>query len=192
MKVIGLTGPSGSGKSTVAKLLGFPVVDADIVAREVMRPSEPCLKECAAAFGEDIVLPDGTLDRAKLASRAFSSPDKTELLNSITFPHINARIEKKIKMLGESVVILDAPQLFESGCNEMCDFIVGVLASEDIRLSRILSRDNITESTAKKRMSAGLSSEFFKAHCDRIIWNNGDLDELSESLQKLKEDITAL
>jgi L-threonylcarbamoyladenylate synthase len=189
-KVIGLTGPTGSGKSTVAKALGLPIIDADKIARLVMQPGHPCLLKCADAFGSDILNPDGSLKRAELAKRAFSTSEKTDLLNKISLPFIKEIIIDEIKKIDCGLVVLDAPQLFEAGCDKLCDYIIGVLANRDIRLSRILSRDKISKEAAQKRMDASKSDEFFKENCDKIIINNGAIDEID--MQKLKEELTAL
>ena len=100
MRVIGLTGKTGAGKSTVAEFLkekGCFIIDGDKIARDILLPGEDALKELAAEFGEDIILPDGNADRKKLASRAFATPQATEKLNAITHPRITARFIADIK-----------------------------------------------------------------------------------------------
>lgn len=157
--VIGLTGPTGAGKSTVAaalKKLGCAVVDADRIARETVGEKE-CLEALRRAFGGDIAGPDGKLDRRLLAQRAFSSPENTRRLNSITHPLILKesvrRIEKE-KRNGIRAVILDAPLLFESGADSLCDTTIAVVTSEESRLKRIMARDQITREQALERMKA--------------------------------------
>lgn len=192
MKIIGLTGASGSGKSTVVKMLGFKIVDADKISREVMLPNSDCLKELSTAFGKDILLPNGSLNRKKLAEKAFSSKEKTELLNSITHPFIKKEIHKQIENYnfnGEKVIILDAPQLFEAKCEQFCDVIVGVLADKSIRKKRIMNRDNITEEQANTRLNAGKPDEFFIKNCDYIIINDGELDKLQMNVEKIISSI---
>ena len=187
MKIIGLTGASGAGKSTVVKMLGFKTVDADKISREVMLPDSECLKAIVKAFGEDVLCDDGSLNRKELAKRAFSSKEKTELLNSVAHPFIKKEIHNQIKnykLQGEKVIILDAPQLFEAKCEQFCDITVGVLADKSVRKKRIMLRDNITEEQANTRLNAGKPDEFFIKNCDYIIINDGELDKLQMNVKK--------
>lgn len=175
--IIGLTGQTGAGKSTVAKILeenGLFIINADSVAREVVEKGEPTLLKLANSFGDDILNSDGTLNRKLLASRAFSSRENTDLLNSITHPAITERIRLKISQAfenGEKAVVIDAPQLFESGENEMCDIIVTVAAPLEIRLHRIMNRDGVTEDEAALRINAQLSEEYYIKNSDIVIRN---------------------
>lgn len=175
--IIGLTGQTGAGKSTVAKILeenGLFIINADSVAREVVEKGEPTLLKLANSFGDDILNSDGTLNRKLLASRAFSSRENTDLLNSITHPAITERIRLKISQAfenGEKAVVIDAPQLFESGENEMCDIIVTVAAPLEIRLHRIMNRDGVTEDEAALRINAQLSEEYYINNSDIVIRN---------------------
>lgn len=188
MKIIGITGASGAGKSTFVKLLSLPVVDADKAARDVTVKGHNCLKELAENFGDDILLSDGSLDRKALAKKAFVNNERTELLNSITHPYIKKVMADRIEMYrktNEKAIILDAPQLFEAGCEEMCDFVIGVLADKEIRKKRIMARDNIDERQAEIRLSAGKPDEFFKTRCDKIIINNGEIDKLKKEADNI-------
>lgn len=175
--IIGLTGQTGAGKSTVAKILeenGLFIINADSVAREVVEKGEPTLLKLANSFGDDILNSDGTLNRKLLASRAFSSRENTDLLNSITHPAITERIRLKLSQAfenGEKAVVIDAPQLFESGENEMCDIIVTVAAPLEIRLHRIMNRDGVTEDEAALRINAQLSEEYYIKNSDIVIRN---------------------
>lgn len=175
--IIGLTGQTGAGKSTVAKILeenGLFIINADSVAREVVEKGEPTLTKLANSFGDDILNSDGILNRKLLASRAFSSRENTDLLNSITHPAITERIRLKISQAfenGEKAVVIDAPQLFESGENEMCDIIVTVAAPLEIRLHRIMNRDGVTEDEAHLRINAQLSEEYYINNSDIVIRN---------------------
>ena len=194
MKIIGLTGATGSGKSTVAKVLGLPVVDADKAARVAVEIDE-CLKKLTENFGKEILNDDNTLNRKELAKRAFETREKTALLNSITHPFItkimNEQIEKH-RANGEKAILLDAPQLFEAGCEKMCDVVIGVIADKEIRKKRIIARDNISEKDANLRISASKSDEFFKDNCDYIIINNGEMHTLIETAQKILKEIGLL
>lgn len=188
MKIIGITGASGAGKSTFVKLLSLSVVDADKAARTVTKKGHKCLEELAESFGDDILLSDGSLDRKALAKKAFINNESTELLNSITHPYIKKVMSDEIenyRKTNEKAIILDAPQLFEAGCEEMCDFVIGVLADKEIRKKRIMARDNIDERQAEIRLKAGKSDDFFKERCDKIIINNGEIDKLKKEVEEI-------
>lgn len=191
--VIGMTGPTGSGKSTVGKLLcekGFKIVDADKVARRVTEKGSPTLAVLCSAFGDDVLLENGELDRALLAKRAFNDKDSLAKLNSITHPAIIELIRQEIEELkesGETKIILDAPQLFEAGAQSLCDFILSVLADKETRLERIKARDNITDEQALSRINAQKSDEFFVENSDFVIYNNSDTEALTPQIDLLLE-----
>lgn len=191
MKIIGITGASGSGKSTLVKLLGLKTIDADKVARKVTEKGEDCLKELSEVFGSDILDNSGELNRKRLAEKAFSSKENTTLLNRVIHPYIIKKIEEEIKFFekSESEIILDAPQLFEAGCEKLCDITVGVLAEKETRISRITERDSLTRSQALLRINAGKDDDFFKKNCDMIIINDGSLDKLKKEAEKIIESI---
>ncbi len=177
MAVIGLTGQTGAGKTTVCEYLeknGFYIIDGDILAREAVK-NKRVLSDLAAEFGEDIILPDGTLDRKKTASRAFASREKTERLNAITHPAITAltvlEIEKA-RRSGAKGAVVDAAALFESPIAAMCTVTAAVVAPEGERLKRIMLRDSITEAEARARMAAQYKDEYYAERADIII-NNG-------------------
>ena len=193
MLVTGLTGKTGAGKSTVASYLkekGCFVIDGDLVAREIVMPSSPALKELAEAFGKDIILEDGSLDRKALAQKAFSSAEGTALLNRITHPHIKARFEEllaKASKEGFAVAVIDAAALLESDCKNLCEKITVVHADEKIRLERILSRDGITREQAMTRINGQKDDNYYLRQADVVIYNNADNEALSLELKKLKE-----
>lgn len=193
--VVGLTGQTGAGKTTLCKAFekkGFKVIDADIVAREVTEKGTDCLKKITEQFGEEILLEDGSLDRKKLGSIVFSHRDKLELLNSIIFPYISDRIVGRIREMscgGEGFVLIDAPTLFESGTDRLCDIIVSVTADSSVRLERIMKRDNITREAALARMNAQHDEDFFRANSDYLIENNSDEGALLTAARETAEKI---
>lgn len=195
MKVIGLTGQTGAGKGTFCKVLekhGIPFLDTDKTAREVVEKGTPCLAELAAHFGDEILNQDGTLKRSRLGEIAFSDKKQLDALNSITHKYITEKVslwlETKRKE-GFTSAFIDAPQLFESRENEICDITVALLANDDIRLSRIIDRDGIDEEYAKKRMSSQKDEHFFIEKCDYVIYNNGSEEDLvNEALKFLKKE----
>lgn len=189
--IIGLTGQTGAGKTTVAEGLshfGYKVIKADDVARLVTEKGSPTLQKLEEAFGEDVLKEDGTLDRALLAKRAFSSKEATKLLNSITHPEITRLINKKINGAffdGYEGVVLDASQLFEAGIQNQCTLVISVVAPEDVRRARIMERDGITEEVANRRMAAQYSENFFRTHSNYVLENTGSEADLKKQLRQL-------
>lgn len=196
-RVLGLTGQSGAGKSTVAEFLeqnGFYVISADLLVKKIYNSGSPCLKTIAAVFGEDIISDNGTPDRKLLAKRAFSSKENTALLSSIVHPFVTAELFTQIKKAAESgatTVVYDAPQLFESNADVICDEIISVTAEKSVRLERICKRDNISKENALMRMNAQLDEEFFRENSDYIIENNSDLSSLNVQLEGLLKQINS-
>ena len=140
-RVLGLTGPTGAGKSAAAAVFaqeGCTVIDCDRVARDVTRTDGVCLQALADAFGAEILLPDGTLNRRRLAAIAFASRENELKLNAITHPPIMNRVQTEIGAAQTEAVVLDAPLLFESGADALCGQTVAVLARQPIRCSRIM------------------------------------------------------
>ncbi len=193
MKIIGLTGQTGAGKSTVAKALeksGYYHIDADRVARDVINADKGVIVALSREYGADIVLPDGTVDRKLLAKRAFSSKQNTERLSEITHPtvvkYIRDIISQKEK---ENIpgVTVDAIGLFESGLSKICDTNICVVAPEEIRLDRIIKRDKISLESARQRISAQKSEDFFLANADRVVKNYPPYG-LSEQIKEIIND----
>lgn len=188
--IVGLTGPTGAGKSAVrpvAQALGFKFVDCDILARKAVEPKSLGLKAVVAAFGEEVLSSDGSLNRKALAKAAFKNKEQTELLNKTLLPHIKALALDEVK---DEMVLFDAPTLFESGLDEICNKTVAVLAQWDIRLERITKRDNITTEEALLRMNAGATDEFYKQKADYIVFNNQDFEEFNKQITHILKEIT--
>ena len=177
MKIIGLTGLTGAGKSTVAQKLmayGCYHIDADKVAREVINNNENVKNKLKMRFGDDVINEEGTTNRPLLATRAFADTDSTNALNEITHPAVTEEIQsiiKDISEVGYRGVIIDAIALFESGEDALCNFTVAVVAPKEIRLERIMSRDNITEEKALERINAQKDESFFTKKADFVLWN---------------------
>lgn len=193
--VIGLTGTSGAGKTTVCEILrthGCAIINSDSVAREVTEKGSVCLDELKAAFYGDIINPDGTLNRRRLGEIAFSSRERTDLLNKITHPHIMARINSIIneyKQSGAGIIILDAPQLFEAGANALCDKIAAVIADRSLAKTRIIARDKLDSQNAENRLSRSHDDGFFLSRADYIINNNSDTITLETNVLAMLEKI---
>ncbi len=193
--VVGLTGQTGAGKTTVCGAFesnGFTVINADLIAREVMRKGLPCLVELADCFGEKILTDNGELDRKYLSSIVFNDKCKLEQLNSICYPYITSEILNQIKNNsddGKKLILLDAPTLFESRADDFCELIISVVAKQEIRLERIMKRDGLSESEAKNRIDSQLDEAFFKQNSDFIIKNNKGLDNLSAVAKEVSDKI---
>ena len=186
--IIGLCGRSGSGKSTVGKYLknhGINYIDTDLVSREVTEKGEKCLEELCEYFGKGILDQNGGLDRKKLAFLAMNDAEGYKMLNQITHRHILARTRE---MLTNGTNVVDAPLLFESGLDAECDVIVGVIASDEDCIMRVMRRDTINRDTALARLVKQKSNDFLCTHCDYVITNNSTeklLEEKAETLYRM-------
>ncbi len=190
MLILGLTGKTGAGKSMISSHLkerDCYIIDADKVAREILEKGSPVIRKLQETFGDDIVKYNGEVDRSLLASRAFSSREETEKLNAVTHPAIREKILEEIdtaKIEEYRVCVIDAAALLESEIRNDCDFIAVVFAPVDVRLKRIIGRDNISVTDAKRRIDAQREDEFYLKNADIIIINDGVTDFESE-LNKL-------
>ena len=198
MKVIGLCGGSGSGKGTVSSIFWenkIPAVDTDAVYREMTQTDSPCLRALALEFADVIISEDGSLNRKALAELVFSgegNEKRLKRLNEITHKYIldetRARLEQ-FRAEGFLAAIVDAPVLFESGFDEECDLIVCVIADRDIRLSRIIERDNIDVAAATRRIDSQISNEELISRSDFVIYNNSDLNTLKYDVFSVAKQI---
>ncbi|AKP36529.1 dephospho-CoA kinase [Leuconostoc mesenteroides] len=198
MLTIGLTGGIATGKSTVSALLrqaGFPIVDADIVAREVVEPGTPTLEKIKLAFGPGII-DNGVLDRRKLGQIVFEDGAQLKKLNDIMQPAISSAMADKInfwRLQNVPILVLDVPLLFERDYdkNKLVDKIIVVTASEEIQLSRLENRDQLSNMEARNRVKAQLPMSQKIARADYVIDNNGRIEELQEQvtvlIKKIKE-----
>lgn len=175
--IYGLTGQTGAGKSTVAKLLkekGYLVIDGDVIARKVVEKGSSVLDELCREFGNDILHSDGTLNRSALAKKAFSSEENRQKLNRITHPAITQSTVKEIRENFTSWhkgVIVDAAAIYDSNIMRYCTKIIVVTAPEDVRLRRIMKRDNIDLQSAVLRINAQKDEQYYKQRADIVIRN---------------------
>lgn len=193
MLTVGLTGPSGAGKGVVASLFsryGVPSIDTDAVYHALLVPPSACLDELAERFGRSILAPDGTLDRKALANLVFAEGHENDLrdLNAITHRFILGearRLLAEYRAEGVPAVLMDAPQLFESGFDAECDYILSVLAPFAVRLDRIMARDGLDEEQARARLGASHSDAFFRDRSDAVIVNDGEVEAIDLEVRRL-------
>lgn len=185
--VVGLTGPTGSGKTTVANAWheqGAYIIDTDQLARQIVKPHSPCLSQLTAAFTSAILNPDGSLNRAELAKLAFATPESTQQLNAITHPAIVALTQQEIEYAAEqgySVAVIDAPLLYEAKADALCDTVVAVIASPDVRKQRIMARDHLTAEQAEHRMAAQQPDAFYCRDGVTVLDGSTDILTLREA-----------
>jgi dephospho-CoA kinase len=186
---VGLTGGIGSGKSTVAAMLaqrGAVVVDADAIARALVAPGEPALAAIVERFGQGVLLPDGTLDRAGLAALVFPDEAALAALDAIMHPRIAARSAELLaaaEAAGTEVVVYDMPLLVEQGLGAGFDVVLVVLASREVRLERLALR-GIAAADAAERMARQATDEQRRAAADVVVVNDGDLAALAAEVDR--------
>jgi dephospho-CoA kinase len=190
---VGLTGGIASGKSTVARILrelGVSVVDADVVAREVVAPGTVGLEKVVEAFGTGVLQDDGTLDRKKLGALVFSDPAELKRLEKILHPLIGERAQLQLDTIltrGERVAVYESAIMVETNLHKKMDYLVVVAASEEVQLARVMARDGLDEVEAKKRIAAQFPLEKKIEKARAVIWNNGSEDELRDQVKTLFE-----
>lgn len=192
MIILGITGGSGCGKTTVSKILsenGVDVIDCDLVTRKIVEPNEPALREIEDTFGNEYLNSDKTLNRKKLAGLVFNSPESLLKLNKIMHKYVEEYINLYIQNSTYDIVGIDAAALIESGINKKCDYLLCVLANKDLRLQRIINRDNLSQDEALSRINAQKNDEFYIEKSDYIVYNNGNIDEINEQIIKILNEI---
>ena len=189
--LIGLTGQSGAGKTTVSKVFqenGYEILNADLIARN-LQENGAVIDILAQEFGQQVITDEGKLNRKILANIVFSDKKELEKLNNIMFPLVMHQVLQLSEKTDKDKILLDAPQLFESGANKMCYFTLAVTAPRETLITRIMNRDNITEEMANKRLSKQYTEEFFKENADFVINNNGSEEELRKFTQHIINSI---
>lgn len=196
MKIIGVTGRSGCGKSTLTSLIvgaGYPCVDADKIAREVLLPGSSCLPLLQNIFGSDIVEEKtGQLRRRLLADRAFATPQGTAQLTQITQPAIYRRIDEEIEKaekVGSRLFFVDGAVIIGTPFESRCDHIVLVSAPYEVSVARICARDGISAEMARRRLDAQVPEETLRQAADFCIENNGTVQQMQERCRALLETL---
>lgn len=188
MRVIGITGGIGSGKSTASKILshlGAKVIEADKISRDIMKEGHKVFDEIIAYFGDDILDENGELVRRKLADIAFKNDEKLKALNDITHKYISQEIKKKIKKYNkEDTVVVDAAIPLEDGFIDVSDEIWFITADKDIRIKRVMERNNLTYNKVMDIIKSQLDDDYYISISDIIIYNNGSYEELEEKVKK--------
>ena len=190
MRIIGLTGGIGSGKSTVSEMLrelGAAVVDADAGARAVVEPGQPALAEIREAFGDEVLGPDGGLDRERLATLVFADEDARSRLNAITHPRVREWMAEQVQAAvaaGQEIVVLDIPLMYESGLEGGVESVVVVWSPPETQVERAVAR-GMNEADARARVAAQMPIDEKRARADHVVDNSGSLEDTRRQVERL-------
>ena len=199
MLTIGLTGGIASGKSTVSmefEKLGAIVIDADQIARELIRPHEPLWREIIAYFGTEIQREDLTIDRFRLGEKVFADEAERAVLNKMIHPEIKREIDRRLKEIGkehpDAVVLVDAALLIETGTFREMDKIVVVSASKRNQIERLMDRNSLSIEAAKGRIRAQMPLEEKRKYADYVINTDGSLEEIRKQVGRVHGKLMAI
>ncbi|CAJ1178982.1 dephospho-CoA kinase [Companilactobacillus crustorum] len=191
-KIYGLTGGIAAGKSTVLdffKTAGCKVYDADQIARQVVEPGTVGLQKIAQQFGSEVILSDGTLDRARLGSLVFGNPLQLQALNKITRPLIKAKILKIIQetkaSTSDTIAIFEIQLLFEGNYQQYFDGVIAIYVTPEVQLHRLMKRNNLTKKVAMDRINSQMSMDEKRSRADFVLDNSGDLTHLADEFDHL-------
>jgi dephospho-CoA kinase len=194
VRFIGLTGGIASGKSTVSAMLrelGAQIIDADVVAREVVEPGQPALAEIAARF-PGVLGADGRLDRQKLGERIFGDEAERAALNAIIHPRIQHRFMEQTAALekaGHELVVYDAPLLIENRIHEWMNGVILVTAPREVQLARLIARNGLTRAQAEGRLASQLPLEEKQQYATWIVDNKGDLADTRAQVERVWKQV---
>jgi dephospho-CoA kinase len=195
VRVVGLTGGIASGKSTFAGALrarGAPVIDADALARAAVAPGTPALAEIARAFGGEVLLPDGTLDRKRLGAIVFADASARGRLEAITHPAVRVAMAAETARLaaaGHAFAFYDVPLLYEVGLDRDLDSVVVVWVPREVQRARLVARDGLAPAEAEARLAAQLPLDEKAARADFVIENTGAPADLGPKAERLLADL---
>ena len=195
MKIIGITGRSGCGKSSATNFLreqGYPCIDADLVAREVLLPGSACIPQLQALFGADIADEHGQVRRRLLADRAFATPEGTAALTGVTQPEILRRIDAALaeaEAAGAKLAFVDGAVIVGTLFEAKCDALLLVTAPYDTSVVRICARDGIAPEMARRRLDAQTPLETLRAAATAELVNDGTPEQLRQKLQLLLREL---
>ena len=188
MHVIGLTGGIASGKSTVAQFFrdkNVPVIDADLLGHRTYEPGTDTFRQVVEAFGQELVAPDGTIDRKVLGGKVFGKPEELKRLTDIVWPGIRKLASEELSDLevaGNELAVLEAAVLFEAGWQDLVDTIWVIVVEPDIAVQRLAERNGLDPDAARARIDSQLSNAERIALADIVIENNSSLDELKRRI----------
>lgn len=189
--IIGLTGSIASGKSTISAMLkdkGYPIIDADLVARLVVEPGTSNLQEIEREFGSSVINKDGTLNREALGKLIFNDPAKRKQLNDLMHPAIRIEMFRQRDELlksGQKTLIMDIPLLFESRLQHFVDKILVVSVTEEMQLQRLMNRNSLSKEEATVRIQSQLPISEKEKGADAVIYNNGTIGQSKEQLEQI-------
>lgn len=196
MLVVGLTGGIAAGKSLVSQYLrelGAQIIDADLVARELVYPQSPAMQEIIRHFGPEIVNKDGSLKRKELGQLIFRFPEKRQALNAIMHPCIVAKITEEIRKYRSDkeipLIVVDAPLLIETGLHQLVDEVWLVELPEELQILRLRERDVLTEEEARQRLQSQLPLSEKRKYAHRIINNSGEMRETKELIHRIWQQV---
>ncbi|HNM78466.1 MAG TPA: dephospho-CoA kinase [Tepidiformaceae bacterium] len=190
MHVIGLTGGIASGKSTVTRFFKdreIPVIDADILGHRTYDPGTDTFAAVVAAFGQDLVAPDGSIDRRVLGGKVFGKPEELKRLTDIVWPGIRKLASEALsefEAAGNTLVVLEAAVMFEAGWEDLVNEVWVVVVEPDLAVERLATRNGLDAAAARARIDSQLSNAERIARSDVVITNNGTLDELESNIQQ--------
>ncbi|MGR9044715.1 MAG: dephospho-CoA kinase [Gammaproteobacteria bacterium] len=188
MLKIGLTGGIGSGKTTVARLFadyGVPIIDADIIARQLVEPGQPALERIQQVFGQRVINPDGSLNRNELRTLVFTDPGMKQKLEAILHPLILSEIQSETVRLKAPYCIICMPLLFETGMNRWVDRVLVVDCPVATQIARVAQRDHLNEETIRAIIASQAPRGLRNAQADDLIDNSETNSELAEQVKKL-------
>lgn len=186
-KILGVTGGIATGKSTVVDIFrahGFPIVDGDLIAREVVVPNSPGLAAIVGAFGKEILTEEGTLDRKKLGRIVFQEEAKLNLLNQVLNPFIRSEILRQLQEAEAALVIADIPLLFEGHYDQYVDQVAVVYLPESLQVQRLMERDNFSQESAMQRIRSQMPIDEKRNRADIVFDNQGT----RQQTKKIVED----
>jgi dephospho-CoA kinase len=198
MLVVGLTGGIASGKSTVSQMFreaGIPVICADELAHEVVKPGSAALDKIRQTFGDEFIDSEGNLDRAAMARLVFDDKSRRKDLESIIHPRVAEEQRKLIREFaaqGHNIVVVDVPLLYESGLEESFDMILVAYVPHEVQIQRLIARDRVTDKEARSRLDAQLPIDKKKRLAGRVIDNTGPVEHTREQVLGIIKELRAL
>lgn len=195
MTIIGITGPTGAGKTTALDALsklGAEIIDCDAVYHELLDKSQPLLDELRSRYGDGIFTPEGRLERKALGAIVFDDPAALSDLNGITHRYVGEEVERRLtraRAEGRPAAAVDAIALLESGIGRNCHYTVAVTAPDEVRIARIMARDNIGEDYARARVSAQRGAQYYRDNCDYTLYNDGERSAFQKKARILFEQL---